>query len=177
MNWLFWHDAPFEALRQFCLKNAAGRQITTEVESVPEAFETYAKVLIEDRLKYKVDHWEWWVSVLDPSDVRPSGYGVRGGVEFNPDREWCTLFPHAHPWDGRTVVLHLDPPTEGGELVVFEKDRERISHEFEPQKGLVTVMDDHTYHGVKAVKGIRPRVTIMGGAHKYPRSIMCGCAA
>lgn len=170
-----WHDAPFEDLRQFCLTHTVGRQITTEVSDVPYSFGDYARRLVEDWLNYAVDHWEWWVSVLDPADVRPVGYGIRGGAVYDPDREWCTKFPHSHPWDGKTVVLHLDPPTAGGELVVFDDDRETIIQEVVPQKGLVTIMSDHTYHGVRAVGGIRPRVTIMGGAHKYPRSKMCGC--
>ncbi len=169
----FWHDAPFEELREFCFENAAGRQVSTNVHPAPFKFVAY----VMEQIGTDFDHWEWWVNLLDPVTVRPSGYGIAGGGRpHDPNAEWCQKFPHAHPWDGLTLTLHVDPPESGGELVVFEDDRQTVAHVLPAERGLVTLMPDHVWHGVKAIHGDKPRVTLMAGAHRWPNSAQCQCA-
>ena len=170
---LHWLDAPLDELREFCLSKAVGRQVATEVETVPISFMAW----VMDNIGTDFDHWEWWVNVLDPCTVRPSGYGILGGVKFDPEAEWCTKFPHAHPWDGKTVNLYIDPAESGGELVIFEDDRETVAEVIMPLSGTVAITEDHVWHGVRAVHGDRPRISIMAGAHRWPRSEQCRCAA
>lgn len=163
---LSWHlslsDQTKKTLLDFCLANTKGYAVTTNVQEVPEFFETYARKVIE-ALKIPVYEWLWWVSTLGGS--QQNGYGVRD-LKFTDG--YMPNFPHCHGWDGLTVSLHLQAPEAGGDLIEFGEDQWTAVQRIKPEVGLVTVVPDHVWHGVTTVGGDIPRVSIMAGARSYP---------
>lgn len=165
-----WNQAPFDEVLDFCLANTKGYAVTTNVETVPDAFREYAEK-IADAMHYPVDRWHYWVSTL--GGPKQNGYGVQ---RLQLSDEWMPKFPHCHGWDGLTISLHVQTPEEGGELVVFEDDQWTVRRTIKPTMGLVTLVRDHVWHGVRKVKGDTPRVSIMAGAYPHPSEQgLCTC--
>jgi|Cruoilmetagenom7_1024161.scaffolds.fasta_scaffold00637_16 hypothetical protein len=156
-----WEGCPIEELRQLAIEGAGGAHATCMGFTPPQSFKDFAKSIIEDEMGYEVDHWNYWASNLDPVDE---------------GREWQLKFPHTHQWDGRTMILYLDEPEGGGELVVLDEDMTTELQVFEPKAGYAAVMRDHAIHGVKRIIGSKNRVTMIAGAYPYPKgSTKCRC--
>ena len=172
MMW-HWDNAPIEELRDFAIANSLGNATATNVPTLPTPFRHYAANVL-DRLGYEVNHWRYWVATLG-GGIK-SRYGVRTHDDNPQSDEWEDKFPHCHGWDGRTVVLQLSPPEEGGEFVYFEDDQWTERHRITPKAGACTLIRDHEWHGVRAVQGDRPRIAMMAGAYPYPMTAFrCQC--
>jgi len=164
-----WEDCPVDVLREHVLANVSTGHKTCETNNVPQVFKDYAKSIIEGELGYEVDHWVYWISDIVNLDA----------LKYVPpehNRDWQLKFPHTHGWDGRTMVLYLQEPEEGGALALLDDDMNEIDC-FEPKVGWAAVMSDHEIHGIKAIHGKTNRVTMIAGAYPYPKgSTVCRCA-
>jgi hypothetical protein len=167
-----WEGCPVDMLREHVLGVVSGGHKTCESNDVPQVFKDYAKSIIEGELGYEVDHWVYWCSDITAlENLKPSH------VPPEHDLDWQLKFPHTHGWDGRTMILYLQEPEEGGALVVLDDDVETEIGRFEPKVGWAAVMKDHAIHGIKAIHGDTNRVTIIAGAYPYPvGSTVCRCA-
>ncbi len=162
-----WEGCPVDELRLLAIEGAGGNRATCVGFTPPQSFVDFSKSIIEDEMGYEVDHWVYWASNLEPLDEKAQARSKDG---------WQLMFPHTHAWDGRTMILYLDVPEGGGELVVLDEDMETELHRFEPQVGHAAVMRDHAIHGVKRIEGDKNRVTMIAGAYPYPKgSQKCRC--
>ena len=158
-----WQRAPLEYLRSYVEERAVRgpKAVTTDIQDPPNAFQAYAQSLLQGVLGYEVDHWVYWCSILDPVE--------------DPDQEWMVKFPHSHGYDGLTLVQYLQAPEEGGELALLDT-KKNILEMYEPKAGEGAIIVDHEVHGVRAVRGSEPRITIIAGAYPYPKgSLKCRC--
>ncbi len=147
-----WEDCPIDELYPLAVAGAKNQHATCIDFKPPQAFVDFAKSIIEDELGYEVDHWRYWASDLEPVDE---------------SRDWQLKFPHTHQWDGRTLVLYLNEPEGGGELMVLNEDMSEHTR-FDVRPGMAAVMSDHAIHGVRRIEGSTNRVTMIAGAYPYP---------
>lgn len=169
MKTFIWDDCPVEELREFALANVSPARKTCEDCNPPQVFKDYAASIIEGEVGYEVDHWKYWASNLTALDNLAS-------VPPEHNRDWQLKFPHTHGWDGITLVLYLQAPEGGGELVILDDDIETELFRASPQVGTAAIMKDHSIHGVKAIIGNTNRVTLIAGAYPYPtKSTKCRC--
>ena len=140
---------------------ANARGLIWHVEDPPQSFVDYTKQVIVDDFQYTVDHWHYWVTVHRPV--------------ADETQKWMPKFPHNHKYDGITLIQYLEVPEEGGELVIFDNDW-RVKREYIPEVGMSAIIMDHELHGVRAVKGSKPRTVIIAAAYPFPpRTQACRC--
>ena len=127
------------------IQKRKGAQAITDRQSDKELamFKDWCSGVFDD-LGIPHNRWDFWCSIL----TRQDGNG-----------EGCQGFPHNHMWNGVTLVLYLQVPEDGGDLVVLEEDVEeaRIS----PRTGLAVTVGGYDDHGVERIVGETPRVTII----------------
>ena len=147
-----WRRAPLDYLRSY-VEERANHGTITDIHDPPGQFVGYVESLVKGVFGYEVDHWIYWCSILDPVD--------------NPEQEWMPKFPHSHGYDGLTLVQYINAPEEGGELALCDLDL-NVTEMYKPKAGESAIIMDHEVHGVRAVRGSEPRITIIAGAYPFP---------
>lgn len=156
-----WQDQPTQQLADYAHAHAGGMGPAQHVTDMPQVFKDYAEQVIVKGLGYEVDHWVYWATVQDP---------------ISDPIDWMPKFPHNHGYDGITLVQFLEAPEQGGELVIFD-NRWVVTQSVTPEPGLGALIVNHEIHGVRAVRGSKPRTVVIAGAYPFPHgSTKCRCA-
>ncbi len=102
---------------------------------------------IFDNLGIAHVRWDFWCSIIPEGHVDKQNPG------------WAKNFPHNHCWNGTTLILYLQVPKAGGDLVIVE-DGEELERVF-PNPGMAATVGGWDEHGVEAVEGDVPRITLI----------------
>lgn len=172
---VLWEDIPIEELREYILsrhlsEDAArhGRaphngavKVQTDQPAMPDSFRRFAANTFAD---LDIFEWQYW-----------TGYYDRECPPGQPN--FVSGMPHAHGWDGsrhaqyklgHTLVMYVQVPERGGELVVMPEFRDNKNmgpqHELAPAVGVGAVIEGNVAHGVRPVHGDTPRLACIATA-------------
>ena len=115
-------------------------------------FRDHATTLCEE-LGFPAGNRRYWFGVWSP-----------GQVDEN-DSGWCPGFPHTHGWDGLSFAHVLQAPDGGGDLWIKPSDGGR-AFIFPSDVGMTSVVGGYVSHGIRAITGTRPRVTMITAVYR-----------
>lgn len=162
----FWYDAPTEDFLQFIVdmrqqqdghrsdggisgSRALGVPGSDHKHIVPQAFHDHCVEVFENLGYGPVGEYRYW-------------YGVTLPNKFNVNEtRFAHGFPHAHGWEGLTLIHYVQTADEGGDLVIVDEENHETLHRFSPEPGTDIIVDGYSIHGVEAVTGNRPRYTLI----------------
>ena len=152
----FWADAPTDLLREFVEKHrndkhSGANGVSRNPEDhngMPIEYQDYVADIFENVLHYPVKEWRYWIGITLP------------GKNNTQHPEFAKGFPHCHQWDALTAVHYVQVADEGGDLVVCDDNRNVLTR-FKAKVGLTAVIDGRSSHGVEAVRGATPRLTVI----------------
>lgn len=121
----------------------------TTKEQVPQAFHEHCVETFEHFNYGPIKEYRYW-------------YGVTIPNRFNQhEKRFAHGFPHAHGWEGLTLIHYVQTADEGGDLVIVDEKHHNTLHRFNPKPGTSIIVDGYSLHGVEAVTGNTCRYTLI----------------
>ena len=156
---LHWDDMPVQELTEWVEKNYPRRGSrhqgaqTWHDQPPHPAWKAWVHQAFEDAGFGPVEQYKYWLSILDHDSRRD---------RTNPD--YVEGFPHKHSWPhGVTLVLMVQPATEGGETIIIEDDG--AEHVLSMQTGDAVMIGGEIEHGVKRITQLGERLVLIATAY------------
>lgn len=144
------HDH-FSGSRALATRGAASKVVgaSQPKDTVPQAFYDHCVETFENIGYGPIGEYRFWYGV-----TLPNKFNVR-------EPRFAHGFPHAHGWEGLTLIHYVQTADEGGDLVIVDEEEHKTLHRFDPSPGASIIVDGFSLHGVEAVRGDTPRYTLI----------------